>query len=267
MLLEFLTEDAYDKLYNSISENTDNYVKDEDWLPAFFNGNNYSVKSSVDVDDFIPICYDFNNTDYATRGGNTDELKSQEDLVNTIEIFKNFKVLTPLQASNKYMWTCLCHGRYRKYVRHRWFQSRSLETIKSRYFVTSGISLFDNALSRLWWFAYLTYDPDNSDHFYYTKILLTNQTICTDVIDTNNRMNPERMRGVLLAIKGFKDMFPNEGIKEYFRECRKQLNQDGACSILESFTKEKIRDRALNYMIDLRKKRLRELKNRNYKLS
>lgn len=86
---------------------------------------------------------------------------------------------------------------------------------------TPGSLLNDNALSRLWWYGYLTYDRKNSNHYWLTEILFTNQTICTDVMDTFNRMNFDRMRGVLMAIRDFKnEIEDNEGITEYFRECK-----------------------------------------------
>lgn len=42
-----------------------------------------------------------------------------------------------------------------------------------------------NAVSRLWWAGYLSYDEDNSaDHYHLTKILFTGQQICADIMDT-----------------------------------------------------------------------------------
>lgn len=129
------------------------------------------------------------------------------------------------------------------------------------FVTTPGSLLNDNALSRLWWYGYLTYDRDkkSSDHYALTKILLMNQTICTDVMDTFNRMNYDRMRGVLTAIRDFKnEISENEGITNYFRECKKYLNHYAAVTVLESLDSGEIRDLAFNYMMKIRDEKLKE---------
>ena len=200
MLLGYFTEEAYDNLLHDIPQNSEYYSGDEDWLPKYFGSQNgYSKNSTVDVNRYIP--------DY-TPGKKDDAQKAQEDLVNTRKLYDAFKNLTPWQASNKYMWTYLCHviPEYRAYIRDRWMREERENTIRNRFFVTTpGSLLNDNALSRLWWYGHLTYDRKNSNHYALTEVLITNQTICTDVIDTFNRMNYDRMRGVLLAIKDFRE--------------------------------------------------------------
>lgn len=252
MLLNYFTEDAYDKLLNDIPKNVENYSSNEEWLPAYFgDSNSYYKTSSVEVSRFSPSY---------TSGKKNDAQKSQEDLTNTMLIYDAFHNLTPLQASNKYLWTYLCHAvpEYRAYIQDRWMQEKRSNTIQSRFFVTTpGSLLNDNALSRLWWYGYLTYDRHSSNHYALTEILFTNQTICTDVIDTFNRMNYDRMRGVLMAIKDFKEVLSsNEGITDYFRECKKYLNHYAAVTSLEFLDSEEIRDLAFNYMVKLREKRL-----------
>ena len=76
-------------------------------------------------------------------------------------------------------------------------------------------------------------------------------------MDTFNRMNYDRMRGVLMAIRDFKDVLGNnEGITDYFRECKKYLNHYAAVTTLEFLDSDEIRDLAFNYMIRLREKKL-----------
>lgn len=248
MLLSCFTEEAYDRLLSSISDNTEKYLSDEEWLPAFFDGqNNYYLKSSVDVQKFNP---------YYSPGKKDTLQKTREDLVNVRLMYESFRQLSPLQASNKYLWTYLCHAvpEYRTYIQDRWMQDERENTIRTRFFVTSADSLRnDNALSRLWWAGYLTYDESNHNHYALTEILLTNQTIWTDVMDTFNCMNRNRMFGVLTAIRDFSaELNDNEGITEYFRECKKYLNHYAAVTTLEFLDKEEIRDLAYNYMIKIR---------------
>lgn len=250
MQLGFFTEEAYDKLVNDISANAEKYITDGEWLNEYFGSNDYYKISTVEVDKFTPSY---------VPGKKDDAQKSLDDLVNTRLVYDAFKNLTPLQASNKYMWTYLCHvvPEYQTYIRDRWLQEARENTIKTRFFVTTpGSLLNDNALSRLWWYGYLTYDKNDRNPYALTEVLLTNQTICTDVMDTFNRMNPKRMKGVLLAIKDFKnELDGSEGITDYFRECKKYLNHYAAVTALEFLDSSEIRDLAFNYM-----KKLHELK-------
>lgn len=252
MLLSYFTEEAYDQLLHDISSNTQNYGSGDDWLPSYFcNKNDYYKTSTVEVNTFTPY--------YDSQTEKDDTQKSQEDLVNTRLMYDAFKNLTPLQASNKYLWTYLCHlPQYSKYIQDRWMREARENTIKNRFFVTTpGSLLNDNALSRLWWYGHLTYDNQSNNPYVLTEILFTNQTICTDVMDTFNRMNLNRMRGVLMAIKDFKDKIgENEGITEYFRECKKYLNHYAAVTTLEFLECSEIQKLAFNYMMKLRDEKL-----------
>lgn len=257
MLLGYLTEEAYNRLLSDVELNADRYAGNDDWIRDYFGNKDdfFSTSKSVDVGLFNP---------YFVLGNKSDADKSREDLINTRTLYDAFKSLTPLQASNKYMWTYLCHANplYREYIRDRWMSDVRENTIKTRYFVTSSGSLLnDNALSRLWWYGYLTYDPENSNHYALTEILLMNQTICTDVIDTPNRMNFNRMKGVLWAIRDFREEIGNEGITDYFRECKKYLNHYAAVTTMDFLEPEEIRDLAYNYMIGLREKKAQKRRN------
>lgn len=248
MYLGYFTEEAYDRLLNDVNENVERYKETEPWLQDYFGNNNYyKVSKSVNVNAFSP---------YFVPGKKSDLQKSQEDLANVRFMYDAFKSLTPLQASNKYMWTYLCHDNAdcRRYIIDRWMSDARENTVKTRFFVRNSSDLLnDNALSRLWWYGYLTYDEGNSNHYELTEILLMNQTICTDVIDTLNRMNFERIKGVLLALRDFREIVgEKESIIDYFRECKKYLNHYAAVTTLELLDHEEIRKLTLDYMVKLR---------------
>ena len=244
MLLSFFTEEAYDRLKSEISINEDRYANYDEWLDSYFSQSVYFKTSSVDINRFSPLY---------TPGKKSDVQKSQEDLVNARLIYKAFEKLNPLQATNKYMWTYLCHTEpeYRKYIVDRWFVDDPEEDkILKRFFVgDSKDSLFYNALARLWWCGYLTYDKDNSANpFALTEILFTNQTIFKDFIDTKNRSNPNRAKGVLQAIKEYKETRGEKGLIKCFRACNKYLNRYAATATLDFLEAEEIKQIALNFM-------------------
>lgn len=236
MYLNYLTENAYDRLWDNVENNSELYSSDEPWIESFFAGEEYfKTSKSVNVGAFVPSY---------VPGKKTNAQKSEEDLTNTILLYEAFKGLTPLQASNKYMWTYLCHAdeNCRKYIVDRWMTEEQDNTIRKRFFVKGNSDLInDNSLSRLWWYAHLTYDEENDDHYVLTKILLINQTVCSDIMDTLNRMSFVRLKGVLLAIKEFSDLNGKNGLIDVVREANKHMNSRAASTTMETWTDDDIR--------------------------
>ena len=243
MLLSCFTEPAYEKILHSISENEEKYQTPSDWISEFFGEEEYfKTSKTVDVMYFKP---------HYEEGKKSDELKSEEDLINTRNMYDAFKKLTPLQASNKYMWTYLCHAdlEYQKYIHNRWMTKERDNTIKTRYFVTDKRdSLFENALARLWWYGYLTYDENRSNPYALTSILLMNQTICTDFIDTKNSMNPTRAKGVLAALQEYSENVGKSGLTNKFRELNKHLNRIAAVTNFDFLKPEDITKICLDFL-------------------
>ena len=239
MLLGFFTEEAYDRLLSAVDENREKYLEEENWVPSYFgNGVEWYGKSSQEVNKFNPYYSEAKD-------------KSDDDFANARLLYDAFKI-NPLQATNKYMWAYMCHmdDDCRKYVRYRWDDGKP----EQRFFVPgeqNGLYYF-NGLSRLWWWAHLTYDPDCQDHYHLTKILFENQMLGKDILDTLNRANFKRMKGILLAIKEFREIVgPKKGINDYFRECKKELNHYAAISSFDYLDSEEIRTITLNKLIEV----------------
>ncbi|MDY0266270.1 MAG: DUF6339 family protein [Methanimicrococcus sp.] len=248
MKLKYFSEEAYDKLWYAFPENELLYEESMGWVLDFI-GDGGVYESSYSFPD-IKLNY--------TVGPKSDFQKSQEDLENTQILYTKLKGLPPLHATNKLIWTYLSHVTFSNYVLDRWSNSRDLQV---RFFATSNSSsLFDNAISRLWWYGYLSYDKTYSNPFELTKIMLMNQTICTDFIDATYSRNRILGRGVLQALKEFQEshLEEKEGITEYFRRCNKYLNRYGAVTVLDSMTSDEMKELALNFMIKDRKKTLNE---------
>ena len=243
MLLGYFTEEAYERLLNDVDVNRDKYASNEEWLENYFGrGVVYSGLSSVEVNKFNP---------YYTGSKNDDTIRN-EDLTNAINIYEAFK-LTPLQATNKYMWSYLCHTDKdcRKYIQNRWGDGK----IEQRYFVPGegdGLYFF-NALSRLWWWAHLTYDPENRDHYELTRILFANQMVGKDFLGTLNKANFNRTKGVLLALRDFREeLGPREGINQYFRDCNKILNHHAAINMFDFLDWEDIKKITFETLVKVR---------------
>lgn len=242
MQLAYFTDKACERLMADAEKNHEKYLGDENWVEAYFNGSsNYFKRSSVSVENFSPY---FIKEGELTKRDSKE--KAEEDLINSIRLYEAFKTLTPWQAAQGNMWTYLCHmvPQYRSYIKHRWLDDPRANTIKTRYFVPSNESLRnDNALSRLWWYGYLTYDANSEDPHHLTKILFTNITIATDIIDTLNRTSPERIKGVLLALEDFKEETGmRERLSDIVRSANSAMNRHAGITTIGFLSFEEVRN-------------------------
>lgn len=250
MQLKYFEEPAYEKLYDNIQINTDLYITNqEDWLERYFENINYYGTSSVIVPDV---------TLYTSDSILSTEEKNIQDLTNTIQFYNAYKnKLSPLQATNKYMWSFLAHSVFKNYVVSRWIKNpddineKTVNTIKKRFFVSDTKSLIRmNAISRLWWAGYLSYDENNAtDHYHLTKILFTGQQICADILDTPFCGNKKIIKGILLGIKEYlQEDKSSQNLADSIRECIKYLRRYAAVTVIDLLTLEEISVITLQYL-------------------
>lgn len=254
--IQYFLEEAYDKLWDQVEINRGKYFSAEDWLDSFFSGMEYMRISTIDI--LLPEIVAFS-------GRLTVDQRTIEDIANVKQIYGNMRMLTPLQATNQYMWTCLAHTVYKEYVLHRWFDDekfdalsdeKKLKRIISRFFATSNErSLNNNAIARLWWYGYISYDAQNrSNPFHLTEVLVSNTKFCTDFMQSHCCWNRTVGKGVLRAVA---DLIPqldkNEGISGYYRQLKKYLNRYGAVTSLDFLSEEDIYNLSMEYLQKQRK--------------
>lgn len=254
--IQYFLEEAYDKLRDQVEANSEKYLYTEDWLDAYFIGQEYMRESTINI--LLPEVVPFS-------GRLTVEQRTIEDIANVKQIYGNMRTLTPLQATNQYMWTCLAHTIYREYVLHRWFDDekfdalsdeKKIKRIISRFFATNNErSLNNNAIARLWWYGYISYDAQNrSNPFHLTEILVSNTKFCTDFMQSHCCWNRGVGKGVLRAVA---DLIPqldkNEGISGYYRRLKKYLNRYGAVTSLDFLNEEDIYNLSMEYLQKQRK--------------
>jgi len=253
----YFTEDAYDALKSGIAHNMPHYLSRQKWLDEFFDGQEYMKESSIEVS--LPAMVPF-----STRLA-VDE-RAFEDIANVKQIYGNMKNLTPLQATNPYLWTCLAHTVYSDYVLHRWFdddqfhslsEDKKEKRVLSRFFATTNErSLNNNAIARLWWYGFLSYDKENrANPFHLTEVLVSNTKFCTDFMLSHCCWNRTIGKGVLRAAK---DLIPTlsgrEGISGYYRPLKKYMNRYGAVSSLDFLSEDDIYNLAMDFFTTLKKK-------------
>ena len=234
MKLLYLSEQAFNKLFDYIDSNSDKYKLNSAWISQFFGAETYLYESSIEYPDFELI-----NT------GN----KTEDDYTNTVTIYKSLgKIITPKQACNKYMWTYLSHDKFWEYTRGRWPVEKGA-AIETRYFCSdSRRALTLNSISRLWWYGYLTYDEENSDNpFERTKLLLEYTDLCQNLIQHEYSMNKTITLGILDGIHKY---FNDGGTYnvEQERSLIKYINRYGAVTSLDLFDRDEMANKTYDYM-------------------
>lgn len=234
MKLKYFMEEAYDFLYDNMESNRELYKRDNVWLKEIFKGKEHTVETGIEYPEFQLV-----NT------GN----KTEDDYENTKIVFDALgKILTPHQACNKYMWSYLTHDKYWNYAIQRW-SVESGASIKTRYFCGDGrISLSLNAISRLWWYGYLTYDDENPlDPYHLTKLMTSDTDLCQNLVQHKYSMNKTIALGILEGIKKFIDESGNFS-NENERAVIKYINRYGAVTSLDLLSREEISKITYSYL-------------------
>lgn len=247
MNLVYFTKEAYKLLKKDLEQNKEKYKTDDPWLEEYFaeqNLSEYYKTSSIAVPEVI-----------LTFSGSEDEQKCKDDLSNVMMLYGAYRdKITPLQASDPLLWSGLCHlvPAFKKYILQRWSKDDGEVSINKRFFATEGRTslCYYNAISRLWWSGYLTYDEEmeSSDPWHLTKILFSAQQIQKDLFDTPLSMNRSVTKGALLALEQIQSETKNANTP-LFRKCfNSYLNRYGCVTVLDSLSVEEVRDIVYSYM-------------------
>lgn len=146
--------------------------------------------------------------------GLPDMMKPRNDFESAKAVFKALMNLSPIQASDPRLWTYLTHVDLYEYMTQRWRDVITGETNKSDYLIDhwfvktpSQQCLMRNAISGLWWAAYLSYDDSRTDPFELTQIFYKDLDLPTRTIGTYRiGRHKEAVKGVLQFIKDYPDV-------------------------------------------------------------
>ena len=245
MNLVYFTKEAYKQLKTDLKNVEEKYYQEDFWINDYFSSvgiDEYYRESSVVVPD-ISLVY----------SGDDNNSKNRDDFVNIRTLFDAWKDrLTPLQASDPMLWTALCHLKFKDDILKRWKKSDGEVNVILRFFATeSRASLcYYNAISRLWWSGYLTYDEakQSSNPYHLTEVLLSAQQIQKDLFDQSMSMNKIIVKGLLLALKEIQTETHEANTAVFRKCCDSYLNHYGAVTVLDSLSSDDIADIAFKYM-------------------
>ena len=178
MALRIYKENFVDSLRGSVPDNARKYRADKVWTEDLPGAKADSIATAVTPAEKLDL-----------REPVGDDL---QDLENTIIVHRALQMLPPVQARDPRLWTRLTHSDCWRYMRTRWnterFGGNALKTqtfIVTRYFVARNESraLLRNGLARLWWYGYLTHDPDRTNPYELTAVLLSSLDITQQILE------------------------------------------------------------------------------------
>lgn len=228
-----------------------NDLKDNINTDIYKNKDNTEILAQLDL-DLLPyenflIVSDINN-------------KSADDFDNCKALYDNFKNLPLTLASDERFWSYLTHTVFWDYMCQRWpiqeAEGDQIEFIKTRFFFNAkNKTFYRNGLSRLWWYAYLTYDKTKVDHYHYTKMMLKNQEIANLLIETTNlSRNKVALKATLEVINNFLKLEENEEIgkiknkRKFIRALIKYINLVGGVTIWDTLSEQEAYEKAWNFV-------------------
>lgn len=245
MNLIYFTREAYKCLKKDLEANKENYYKDEPWLSDYF--------AKIGLEEFYKTSSIVVPTIQLDYSGDDTEHKNRDDLLNIKLFYSEYKnKITPLQASDPLLWSALCHIKFKDYILKRWKKDDGTVSLAQRFFATEGRAslLYYNAISRLWWSGYLTYDEEkaSTNPWLLTETLFSAQQIQKDLFDQSFSMNRTVVKGLLSALKRVQEENGNNCTAIFRKCCDSYINHYGAVSILDTLSSEEIETIAYEYM-------------------
>ena len=245
MNLIYFTKDAYKALKVALPANESKYYSSDPWMDEFFASvglQEYLKTSSVVVPD-VHLVYN----------GDDDATKNSDDLTNIRFLYGAYKdKITPMQASDPMLWSALSHVTFKSYVLQRWQKGDGEINLGQRFFATEGRAslCYYNAISRLWWAGYLSYDEskESTDPWHLTKTLLSAQQVLKDFSDQGFSMSRTVAQGLLVALRRIQEESGNNATNVFRKCCDSYLNHYGAVTILDVLEPSEIEGIAFDYM-------------------
>ena len=180
------------------------------------------LSESANIEKYRQLIFDYDEDDVLIMPdvesvvdmGLPGTMNPRNDYESAKAVYKALMKLTPLQASDPRLWTYLTHVDLYEYMTQRWSDIITGETNKSEYIIDhwfiktpSQQCLMRNAVSGLWWAAYLSYDDSRTDPFELTKVFYKDLDLPTRTIGTYRiGRHKEAVKGVLQFIKNNPDI-------------------------------------------------------------
>lgn len=242
MNLQILVQSAVDRLLGAVGENTE----------AYLNGTTAILLKPEDLRNSRITAGDFPELLEADGSFKSDAEASQI-------VYKWLSHLSPVEASDNRLWTWLTHGPFERYCSQRWKSGLQRaaqdpsDTIVTRWFFKGrGAETFvRNAISRLWWFGYLSHDPARANEFELTALLVEPQQMQQDFLERSFGRSKKIVRVVLETALRFQNRISAAGDKgKVIKAWASALNARGGVFVLDALPEDRLRVMCESCLLD-----------------
>lgn len=168
---------------------------------------------------------------------------AEGDLENSKILWKSLSKLSPSEASEEQIWGRLSHVEGFNYTKARWLNTKTsdekqIAAIKNHFFAKGRTGIRDdNALSRLWWNAYvanLAY-PENPERA--LELILKSADIRSNIVERPwISIRQPLLHGILAVL----DSEETSMTETRFRKFMKNINRRGAGIIFEAMSASEV---------------------------
>ncbi len=247
MRLRYFLTKSYEQLYGKIGENVQRYTNRDSWIEEFFS-ESFDAETRIEVS--LPKLLE------SPKPGN--------DFENVKILYPALKCLTPQQAMDQRLWAHLTHIEYWNYMQVRWgkdganddahetpdateesFQKK-IRQIKDRYFLSAegnSRSLIRNGIARLWWFGYLTDNPNIQTPFALTKTLLEYQDTQAALLERTFGKNRQVLWICLEVLADHMPEIREKGGRLIIQSLGKYINRLGGTYFLDTMDKATLKNK------------------------
>ena len=232
MTIKYLSQQASDDLYDSVKNNLERYKSGD--FHELTDGIGKSIELTIKAD--LDILKNL-----------VMEKDAESEIHNSLIIWNVFNILQPSLACENRLWTRLTHVECLEYSRFRWLdiewsQDDKLEKdIKTHFFANTQTKYRDdNAISRLWWNAYIAKlaSPNNQEQA--LRMILKTADIRSGFIERSRTVSRAPIAAGIIRV-----MISNSWLTEKennFRLFMKTLNRLGGGKVFELWSTKKIDD-------------------------
>ena len=234
--LKYLSQACIDFLHDNVKNNLDRYTR-SDFLDLVAQGG-WNIELSLRV-DLSPL-----------EKLNSDN-NSDAEIENTLLVWNVLHQLMPSLACEDRLWARLTHVECLEFSRNRWLRNISggdLEkSIKKHFFANTQTRYRDdNAVSRLWWNAFIAKQaaPDNQEGA--IRMMLKSADIRSNFIERTRTVSRPCLAAGIIRIM-MSESWLTEKERNY-RDFMIVLNRMGGGKVFEVWSQSEI-DEFMNYCL------------------
>lgn len=227
--LKYMSNDAISSLRESVADNVERY-RSGDFLDLMRDGN-WSIELPLDVDLHILSGLDPSGTPAAEAN-------------NSRLVWRALPGLTPSLACEEGIWVRLTHVDCLGFARARWLGSamsnEEIEGSVHRHFFAETVSRRrdDNAVSLLWWNAYIASLASPTSNLEALEVFLQKADIRLNFVQRSMTVNRQVLAAGIIRAMGRRSEICSP--EANFRSFMKVLNRMGGGVVFEAMTESDI---------------------------